>query len=54
MGKPQFGKVPYRVGENMELYANILKAKNLLKWESKVDLRRGLKETINFYREKWL
>ena len=54
MGKPQFGKVPYRVGENMELYANILKAKKLLNWESKVDLRFGLKETINFYRDKWL
>ena len=51
MGKPQFGKVPYRVGENMELYANICKAKNLLKWVSKVGLKHGLRKTINFYRE---
>jgi nucleoside-diphosphate-sugar epimerase len=51
MGKPQFGKVPYRVGENMELYANIRKAKNLLKWVSKVGLKHGLRKTINFYRE---
>jgi nucleoside-diphosphate-sugar epimerase len=50
MGRPQFGKISYRVGENMELYADTNKAKNLLKWESKVSLKTGLKKTINFYR----
>ncbi len=50
MGRPQFGKISYRVGENMELYANMNKANNLLDWESKVSLKSGLKKTIDFYR----
>jgi len=50
MGAPQFGEVSYRVGENMQLYANIGKAKTLLKWESQVDLKDGLVKTINAYR----
>lgn len=52
LGKPQFGKVSYRKGENMELYANIQKAKNSLKWKPKVDLQDGLKKTINYYLTK--
>ena len=45
-GKPQFGEVSYRSGENMELYANISKAKALLGWEPKVTLEAGLNKTI--------
>ena len=29
-GKPQYGKVPYRSGENMKLYANVEKAKKIM------------------------
>ncbi len=45
-GVPQFGEVAYRAGENMELYADISKARALLDWEPKVSLEMGLKKTI--------
>jgi len=48
-GKPVFGKVPYRVGENMKLFADIAKAKRILSWEPKVSLEDGLKKTIHYY-----
>ena len=48
-GKPIYGKVPYRPGENMELYASISKAKNILQWEPKVSLKDGLTKTINYF-----
>ncbi len=50
-GVPQFGLNPYRVDENMELYANTMKAKRILNWQSKVGLEEGLKNTINWYIE---
>ena len=46
-GNPQFGKVPYRAGENMELFADITKAKKLLNWKPKITLEEGLKQTID-------
>jgi nucleoside-diphosphate-sugar epimerase len=48
-GNPLFGKIPYRTGENMALYANVTKAKNILNWESEVDVNNGLLKTINYY-----
>ena len=48
-GKPQYGEVPYRIGENMSLYANISKAKRILKWESSTSLDIGLKKTIDWF-----
>jgi nucleoside-diphosphate-sugar epimerase len=48
-GKPEFGKLGYRNGENMELYADISKAKNILKWKPLVKLDEGLDKTINYY-----
>lgn len=53
-GEPQFGKLPYRVGENMALYADISKAKQLLSWEPKICFDEGLDRTINFYRAQQL
>jgi nucleoside-diphosphate-sugar epimerase len=47
-GVPLFGKIAYRRGENMELYADISKAKSLLHWEPKVTLTAGLKKTIQW------
>lgn len=47
-GAPDYGKVPYRPGENMKLYASIEKAKCLLGWTPCVDLRTGLNETIRW------
>jgi len=45
-GSPEFGEIPYRVGENMELYANVSKAKELLDWEAKVSLESGIEKTV--------
>jgi nucleoside-diphosphate-sugar epimerase len=50
IGSPQFGYTSYRAGENMELFADITKAKKLLKWEPKVSLEEGLKKTIDVIR----
>jgi len=45
-GKPQYGSIPYRVGENMRLYANIQKAQRILGWNPEISLEKGLRETI--------
>lgn len=49
-GVPEFGQLPYRIGENMELYADIGKARELLKWEPKIALEEGVRRTIHFMR----
>lgn len=49
-GEPEYGRIPYRVGENPELYADIAKARSLLKWQPHVSLATGLRDTIEFYR----
>ena len=49
-GKPMWGAHPYRVGENIQLYADISLAKNLLHWEPQVSLDVGLKKTIEYYK----
>jgi len=51
-GEPRFGEIPYRTGENMSLYADISKARELLGWEPKVNLDDGLARTISFYRDR--
>ena len=43
-GNPEFGKIPYRKGENMCLYADISKAKQLMNWKPLVSLEEGLKK----------
>lgn len=48
-GRPQFGKIPYRAGENMSLYADISKAKVLLGWQPKTNIQIGIKKTVNSY-----
>lgn len=48
-GSPAFGEIPFRPGENMELYADISKAKELLDWEPVVSLNEGLERTIKYY-----
>jgi nucleoside-diphosphate-sugar epimerase len=49
-GDPLFGQIPYRPKENMELYADISKANNLLNWKPEITLDDGILRTINFYR----
>jgi nucleoside-diphosphate-sugar epimerase len=48
-GKPEFGKVPYRSGENMKLYADISKARQILGWRPEIDFEDGLAMTIDHY-----
>ena len=47
-GSPEFGGILYRPGENMRLYADIIKADNILNWEPKVTLNDGLLRTIQW------
>ena len=48
-GKPCYGEVPYRPGENMALYASINKAKSILLWEPEVSLKDGITKTIDSF-----
>tara|TARA_Y100000294_G_C8258488_1_gene217768 strand:- start:14 stop:505 length:492 start_codon:yes stop_codon:yes gene_type:complete len=50
-GKPEFGEIAYRRGENMELYADVSKARKLLGWEPKISLEDGLSKTIKWVKE---
>lgn len=52
-GQPQFGKIRYRDGENMKLYADISKIKTLLNWKPKVDLETGILKTIESIKSKY-
>jgi len=45
-GRPEFGKIPYRVGENMILYADTKKANKILKWNPETFISDGIKKTI--------
>jgi len=49
MGDPEFGVIPYRKNENMKLYADISKAKDILNWKPVILLESGLKKTIQYY-----
>lgn len=51
-GRPQFGKVPYRKGENMSLYADISAARKLLNWSPRWVVLDGLNSTIDWIRSK--
>ncbi len=48
-GQPVFGAVAYRPGENMSLYADVAKAKQLLGWSSRTDLATGLAHTVKAF-----
>lgn len=48
-GSPIFGEIPYRSSENMELFADTEKSKQLLNWEPEVDIYAGLDNTIEYY-----
>jgi nucleoside-diphosphate-sugar epimerase len=49
-GKPQYGKLKYKKGINMELFPNIKKAKLKIGWFPKVTVAKGLSLTIKAYR----
>ena len=48
-GIPLYGRVDYRPGENMSLYANISKAKRILNWVPTINIDRGLKKSIDWF-----
>ena len=47
-GRPQFGSIPYRPGENMALYADVALAREILGWTPRTQLTAGLKATIEW------
>ena len=49
-GRPRFGAIPYRAGENMALYADISLAKNILDWSPQTSLGIGLSTTVEWIR----
>ena len=49
-GKPQYGMFKLRKFDIPELYPNISKVKNKIKWKPKIILKRGLEITINSFR----
>lgn len=53
-GVPQFGEIPYRLGENMALYADVSKARALLGWVPATTLEHGLRQTIEWVRDQQL
>lgn len=48
-GTPKYGEIPYRFDENMTLYADITKSRQMLNWQPEVSLSDGLAITINSY-----
>ena len=50
-GKPQFGKIKMRKDEIKNIYANINKAKKVLKWRPKTIFKKGIKKTIKYYKK---
>ena len=53
-GRPDFGTINYRVGENMSLYANVSKANKLLHWKPSISLEDGIIKTIKSYKKEIL
>jgi len=51
-GNPEFGAIPYRPSENMELFADTTKAKSLLRWHPKIDIHKGLELVIKDYQRR--
>jgi len=51
-GTPNFGEIPYRSGENMELYANISKANKILGWRPSVTVKEGIIKTADYYQRE--
>ena len=49
-GRPRFGQVDYRLGENMVLYADTSKIRSLIGWRPVVSLDDGLERTVEWYR----
>ena len=51
-GEPDFGRIAYRTGENMALWADTSLARELLGWAPQVPLEEGLARTVRYYRSE--
>jgi|TARA_B100001964_G_C14109229_1_gene542967 nucleoside-diphosphate-sugar epimerase len=49
-GVANYGKIKLRKDEIISFYPSISKAKKILDWKPKVNLEKGLKRTINYYK----
>mgnify|MGYP001265771143 CR=1 FL=1 len=50
-GKPNYGAIKLRKDEIIKLYPSTKKAKKILNWKAKTNFNKGLKRTINFYKQ---
>lgn len=50
-GYPKFGKIKLRKDESPESYPDISKVKKMFLWKPEINLKKGLKITINFYKK---
>lgn len=50
-GKPLFGAISLKEGEQMIVYPSIQKAKKLIGWRPKISFLEGIKKTIKYYRK---
>ena len=51
-GIPEYGKIKFRKDEIKTLYPDIKLAKKILKWKSKISLKKGIDLTIKNYKSK--
>jgi nucleoside-diphosphate-sugar epimerase len=52
-GRPRYGAVAYRSGENLALYANISRARDVLGWTPEVGIDQGLESVISYLADKY-
>ena len=51
-GIPIFNKLSIRGDEPKKLYADLKNSKLFFNWKPKIDIKKGIKKTINFYKKK--
>ena len=51
-GIPEFGKLKLRKEENLVTYPSVLKSKKLINWKPTIKFKKGIMQTINFYKNK--
>ncbi len=51
-GKPLFGKIKPRKDEIKKLYPSIKKISQTINWKPKINIEKGLKKTIAFYKKE--
>jgi nucleoside-diphosphate-sugar epimerase len=50
-GKPEFGKIPFRKDEIINLYPSIDKAKKIINWKPHFDFKNSTLKTIKYYKK---